>query len=428
MQASSDTRKIGDMLAQMGLINHALRVASVQATRLASEIEYSAEVGLNRLWFRIPTEFAGELRPEPFVVAGLMPAMARREPLELVQNVHISSRLLHSLPTIQQILHAWVPALRPVEVVAQAGSALPARPGAICFFSGGVDSAYTYLKNADDVTYLVFIHGLDIHPDDETAFATAFERVRYVAESVGKRAIAVRTNAREFCKANGLTMVLFHGALLASVALLLGFERSYIPASQTYGDLEPWGSHALLDPMWSTESSHIIYDGAEARRIDKVRAVAEEPELLSSLRVCAGKGQGSNCGKCEKCLLTMLALRLVGAKTGLFPPVDLREARKLRPSLDSLEYYLEMYEVARQTRDTEVEKLLRSLLRNFELRHIIKRTDALLFGGRLRNLFGKRRIGPDRRLLRPEDLAHTDMNSPDAVRSWRTKLSNWRAK
>jgi bacterioferritin-associated ferredoxin len=350
--------------------------------------------------------------------------MARRENLELDPELRMSPRLLGSLTTIQQILNAWVPGLHRVQVVAQPSLPAPPRRGAICFFSGGVDSAYTYLKNAEDITYLVLIHGLDIHSEDEASFARAFEGVRQVAEGLGKSVIPVRTNAREFCKANGLTMILFHGALLASVALLLGFERSYIPASQTYWDLDPWGSHALLDPLWSTEASQIIYDGAEARRIDKVRAVAEHPELLASLRVCAGEGQGSNCGECEKCLLTMLAMRLVGAKTPILPKLNLNRVKRLKPTLDNLEYYLEMHDVAQQVGDLEVEKLLRSTMRNFELRQILKRTDALLLGGRLRKLFGK----PNRAhapLLRPRDITSGDMDDVQAARLWRTDVSCW---
>jgi hypothetical protein len=358
----------------------------VESKQIGQEIELSAIIGETRLWYRVPGLFAGRVRAEAFLVSALMPAMARGESLELSTQICISPRLLKSIPKIQEILHAWNPALRKIAVRTNSGAPAPSRPGAACFFSGGVDSAYTYLKHANEITHLVLIHGLDIPPDDEASFSQALVQSRDLAARLGKTLVPVRTNAREFCKANGLTMILFHGALLASVSLLLGFEHNYVPASQTYDDLDPWGSHALLDPLWSTESSEIIYDGGEARRIDKVRAVVEDPRLLASLRVCPGNGGGSNCGKCEKCLLTMTALRLVDATTPAFPKLSMERLRKLAVNFDSLEYYLEMYEVAQQVGDSAVEKSLRSALRRFEVKQILKRTDAVLLGGSMRRL------------------------------------------
>jgi len=399
-----------------------MRLGGVQAKDFGSEIEISANIGDKRLWYRVPSSFAGEVRAEAFVIAGLMSAMAKGESLEVSPELRISRRLLGSLPTIQHILHAWIPALQIINVRANCGLPAPPRPDAACFFSGGVDSAYTYLKHADEISHLILIHGLDMHHDDQDSFARALGRGSEVADNLGKTIVPVRTNAREFCKASGLTMILFHGALLASVSVLLGFQRNYIPASQTYNDLEPWGSHPLLDPLWSTEACEIIYDGAEARRIDKVRVVAEHPDMLASLRVCPGHGAGGNCGQCDKCLLTMIALRLVRAQTSAFPKLDVRQTKNLLVNLDNLEFYLEMYEVAQEVGDAEIEKRLRSCLRRFEMKQLAKRADAVFLGGMVRRLVGGFRGTPSKSaLLRPEDPAHTTHSDTAAIRLWRTK-------
>ena len=49
--------------------------------------------------------------------------------------------------------------------------------------------------------------------------------------------------------------------------------------------------------------------------MDKVRLIANQPALLRNLRVCAADsvGQLYNCGRCWKCLMTMVALLAVGA-------------------------------------------------------------------------------------------------------------------
>jgi 7-cyano-7-deazaguanine synthase in queuosine biosynthesis len=396
-----------------------MRLSFAPAKQFGQELEIAATIGETRLWYRIPSALAGEVRAEPFLVAGLMPAMARGEKLEVSSSFRISPRLFTSLPKIQQILHVWVPALKEIEVQTVCGTPAPPRPGSACFFSGGVDSAYTFLKHKEETTHLVLIHGLDIRHDDEAAFSRVLDPAREIAQRLGKTLIPVRTNAREFCKANGLTMVLFHGALLASVALLLGFERSYIPASQTYDDLEPWGSHALLDPLWSTESSEIIYDGGEAGRVEKVRVIAAHPDLLASLRVCSS-GTGSNCGACEKCLLTLTALRLVRAHTSAFPELDLERLKKLKVTFDNLEYFVEMCEVAAQNGDIKLHRLLNSSLRRFETKQILKRADAVFLGGTVHRLVGGLRDKSKRpALLRTEDP--TSQDGTRALKLWRMK-------
>jgi hypothetical protein len=398
-----------------------MRLSCVQAKQFGSEIEIAANIGETRLWYRVPAAFGEQVRSEPFLVAGLMPAMVSGGGLAVSSDLGISPRLLASLPRIQQILHTWIPALRKIDVEARPEMPVAARPGAACFFSGGVDSTYTYLKHADELTHLILIHGLDIHHEDEASFSRALDPARDLAQRLGKVLIPVRTNAREFCKAHGLTMLLFHGALLASVSLLLGFGRNYIPASQTYDDLEPWGSHALLDPLWSTEASEIIYDGGEARRIDKVAAVAERPELLASLRVCAA-GTGANCGACDKCLLTLTALRLVGAHTAAFPKLDLERLKALKINLDNLEYFVEMWEMAGQIGDLELQRLLDKSLRRFEAKQILKRADSVFLRGAVHRLVSSLREKPkETPLLRPEDPTYGNATGARALRLWRTR-------
>jgi hypothetical protein len=51
-------------------------------------------------------------------------------------------------------------------------------------------------------------------------------------------------------------------------------------------------------------------------RLDKVAAIAEWPEALAVLRVCLMfdvPNGAPNCGRCEKCVRTMLELMLCGA-------------------------------------------------------------------------------------------------------------------
>jgi hypothetical protein len=106
-----------------------------------------------------------------------------------------------------------------------------------------------------------------------------------------------------------------HGSALATVALLLGgaFERVFVPATLTYAHLVPLGSHPLLDPLWSTEQVELVHDGCEASRIDKLAVLSHDDVARRHLRVCFQNRAGRyNCGECEKCLRTMVALRALG--------------------------------------------------------------------------------------------------------------------
>jgi hypothetical protein len=100
------------------------------------------------------------------------------------------------------------------------------------------------------------------------------------------------------------------------VALLLSprFAKVYVPASQTYAQLFPLAPHPVLDPLWSNDTTAIVLDGCEASRIDKARRIAGCELALASLRVCYENRAGAyNCGRCEKCLRTMLNLYIAGA-------------------------------------------------------------------------------------------------------------------
>jgi len=73
----------------------------------------------------------------------------------------------------------------------------------------------------------------------------------------------------------------------------------------------------------------LVHDGAEMRRPEKLPTIVECPSALAHLRVCA-QDMNTNCGRCEKCLRTMIPLRVLGVE-GPFPPFrGLRAIRKMR--------------------------------------------------------------------------------------------------
>jgi hypothetical protein len=343
----------------------------------------SAAVGRFQLWFSTSPGVLLAPRIEPFVVAALLGAMASGEALEVDPAWPVCPRLLAGLDRIQRVLHAWNPRLSPIEVRATAGPPPRIREGVALFFSGGVDATYSLLEHEEEITHLIFIHGLEITLDNETLFARALAGNQESAERYGKPLLPVKTNLRELASAHNLSNFLYQGALLAAVAHALGFPRTYVAASVAYPDLYPWGTHPLLDPLWSTEASEIVHDGAEATRADKIARIGRRKGALESLRVCLANRQQYNCGVCEKCLRTMVALRLLHLSSPAFPPLDsLRPVRRLKVDGDEeLHLFLENYTLALEKGDPAVARALGACIRRYRIRQILQLIDLTFAGG-----------------------------------------------
>jgi hypothetical protein len=228
-----------------------------------------------------------------------------------------SECLRENIKTIQDIWHCWEPGYHRVAIEAPSGllRLSDQAQGVGCFFSGGVDSFYTLLKHPSEITHLIFVHGFDIPLQNHTLRGQVSGALREVAAELKLPLIEVETNLREFSERQ-VAWPKYHGAALAAIAHLLApvCGAVYLPTSHTYSELPPWGTHPLLDPLWGSENLHILHDGCEATRVEKVASIAQHEIALRHLRVCWENREGAyNCGRCEKCLRTMLALHIAGA-------------------------------------------------------------------------------------------------------------------
>jgi hypothetical protein len=301
------------------------------------------------LRYEFPRGYESALSPrngDPFLAALLAPAMVLGEPLQV--PVPVSPQLLRATDEVQAIYRCWDRRLCPVSVQAPVRKRRPRRRGApprtALFFSLGVDSFYALLKNVADhpgddqtITDLLVVHGFDVFVDRENyqVFPAVLAASKRVAAALGKAVLPVTTNIREFSDRLVDWPELYHGAALASVALALQsvLSRGHIAASWSYDELFPWGSHPLLDPLWSTEGLSLVHDGCEVDRLDRVRFIAQYPIALSALRVCYENPNNEyNCGRCEKCVRTMIHLHAAGAleQCETFPrTIDLERVRTL---------------------------------------------------------------------------------------------------
>jgi uncharacterized SAM-binding protein YcdF (DUF218 family) len=297
--------------------------------------------------WRLP-EAPERITADPLLPTLLLLAMRRGEDLRLQGGV--SPKLLAGAAAAQDVILGWdaevrrrrsiaTPPQRRARIEAEVRDPARRAPGVAAFFTAGVDSSYTVLRHLDEIDALVYVHGLDVALEKRGLRARVVRGIRRAADALGKPLVEVETDIRRLSDSI-IGWTAYNGTVLASVAHLLSprFGKVYVPATLTLGRLHPLGSHPELDHLWSSEEVDLVHDGIEAERIDKLRLLAGSEAARRSLRVCwTNDGGAYNCGHCEKCLRTMLALAALGEldRFTTFPPLAARHAARTFLATDS---------------------------------------------------------------------------------------------
>ena len=346
----------------------------------------SAMIGDQHLWFEVPADLEIEVRGEPFVVAALLPAMARGLPLVGHPDLPICPELRQGLDRLQAIFRMWGPVLRcPLRTVPVEVPLAPAPPGrgAGSFFSGGVDGTHTWLEAPDQLERAAFVRGIDFQLDNPV-YDESFARNAAWLAARGATLIPLTSNIRWVGRAFGLGWNTYFGAGLSALAHLIGFSTTYIAAGHTWAELWPDGSHPATDPHWSSATRRMVHHGRGARRWEKLERIAREPGALDILRVC-WQDKGFNCGACEKCVRTMVLLRILRLSAPTFPPLtDLDALAAMTPHDRSEAVFVqEAHELALRHGDTPLARALATSLRKWETRRVLRMLNQGFLGGAL---------------------------------------------
>jgi hypothetical protein len=302
------------------------------------ELSFEVRIGgeAKRIWFRTETPVTASA--DAALAACLLPAMRSGGSLTLSDPV--SPRVLRNQRELQAVQCAWSQTwelagepLHEIEVSAPTRVVSPREPtGRVAaFFSGGVDSWAVVLDNPD-LTDLIFVRGIDLLPDRIAEHAKVADeverRVREAVEALGLTLHVVETNVRELSDPL-VPWEAYSAAPLAAVALMFEelFDRVLIAGDTDYETQDALGYGAIwtVDQLWSSEWLEIVDAGGRLSREQRVRLLAESPVARASLRVCWENRDGSyNCGRCGKCVLTMISLEALGVLPRMitFPPLD----------------------------------------------------------------------------------------------------------
>ncbi|MEO8030881.1 MAG: hypothetical protein ABJC74_10505 [Gemmatimonadota bacterium] len=303
--------------------------------RLARRVVYQQrDANPELLWFDVPAEMAEGLDQSDngWLVALLPLALRMREPLQLSSPV--DEVLLTNCERLSAIWGRWhpeYPAVR-LEVPVATSPVVGALPRTGLFFTGGVDSFFSSLhydatsEPREVVDDLLFIWGYDLPLSNRPAFARKAEALNRIAGQLGKRAVLLATNLRETRLGRLDWARVTHGAALGAAALMLEgrYSTMLLSAALARESGESFGAHPLTDPLMSTGRTSFVHYGAEFTRFDKTAYIADSEAVRRHLHVCWEDASDRNCGRCEKCVRTQLALEMLGARThsSCFDPAD----------------------------------------------------------------------------------------------------------
>jgi len=314
-------------------------------TRVMATVSWEdCDRGRQEIYFETEKPFAEGLscNPHAFLIAAVIPALWCGEQRVYLEG-EVSPELQDGLNAIMSLFKHWYGLAR--DVVRIEAKTISTRPSlrtaerAGAFFTGGIDSLATLRTNRlafppshpGSIKDGIIVYGLEM--DRPEAFDHVWNCVAKVAEDAKITLIPVYTNIRYLHDDWTFWYDAYMGAALAAVAHALIKRLTIVSIASDYDipNLRPHGSHPLVEPNFSSYDLRIKYDGITLSRLAKTRLVADWQVALQNIRVCNKteyyRPGMLNCGQCEKCIRTMLALLASDAlkKTGAFPQTDVSE-------------------------------------------------------------------------------------------------------
>lgn len=278
--------------------------------------------------------------------ACVAPAMYSREKRLWIEfEGGVCPVLSENIEAYQRVLRSWYHDMELVRIECSMKAPLVCDGrGSGVMLSGGLDSLNTLRRataqldpeGATRTTHGIFVEGFDIGgflsdrnarfgdvPAEDPELADrALSAVRRIASSAGVDFVHMQTNIRDlfpYEERGNFWMKRWHGAALVSAVRLLSETIQGVRIASTYDvpHLAPWGSHPMLDQFMSSSLLTVVHDGVHLSRLEKARSVSDWDEGLRNLRVCTKGGTPThlNCGRCEKCMRTMLAFQALGVQS-----------------------------------------------------------------------------------------------------------------
>jgi len=291
-----------------------------QSVRISADIHFDKNNKVENVFYEFERKYEKFLSVDatPFLAAFLLCSMKIGE--EIILDGEVSPTLIKNIQLISDLVTSWKIGFKSAKINCQIKSKDDLKGnGTACFFSLGVDSFYTYLSHKHDrkpIKNLIFVHGFDIDLQNTELYKSALSKMKEIAKLERINVIPVKTNIKKITD-RYIEWDWEHGGAMASVALMLPGKlgKVYFAGSDSWiqrKKVMPYGTHPDLDGLWSTGNLQIVHDGNESTRLQKIqKVVSKSPLALKYLRVCNQNLKGKyNCSNCEKCIRTMIDLKI----------------------------------------------------------------------------------------------------------------------
>lgn len=201
--------------------------------------------------------------------------------------------------------------------------------GAAAFFSGGVDAFNTLVNHCDEKPLLMTIWGADVKLNDTAGWKNVEKHLQSTAEKFGVEFVTIKSKFRSFIKEPVLSAKVIDlsgdnwwhgfqhsiGVIGHAAPVCSSMNKNVVYFASTFTASEKGkitcASTPDIDNFVKFGSTHVVHDGYEFDRQDKVHNITEFAERTGiniPLRVCWRSTGGKNCCKCEKCWRTILEI------------------------------------------------------------------------------------------------------------------------
>lgn len=392
-------------------------------TRFAADVSWedSARTPVE-IWWDFDETLAGDARADPnaFVAAVFGPALRHGERRIAVEGA-VCPVLGAGLAAAGSVIRSWRRSGLPAPRIEPGGGWRAPRPAATGraagYFTGGVDSLHLFYANREDfppdhparLSCALWVRGLDYPGAEESPWAVSqYARLdtplREIAADLGVPLARITTNLRRLEPDLAFFAHEYLGAALLSGAHLLAgrFATVALASSWPADHLVPWGTHPLLDGGYGSAALAVRHEALGWRRVEKVARLRAHGWALERLISCsdAPAGAAMNCGRCTKCVRTLLELEAAGAldRARSFPPGRVTAETIRALDLEGTEYFWAtlvppMRRLGREDVAKAIERKIcasiryRRLLAGLDGYGWIRRFDREVLGGRGKILF-----------------------------------------
>jgi hypothetical protein len=351
-------------------------------------------------WFEVPEsqEKRISLSSEPYLRA-LLP-LASVEGYRLVFEQPLDPYSVYSCQRWLSMLQSWLPSsYRTVEIEADLQEVADPEEGETLFtYSGGVDSLYTVYRHhvcsawsPYELSTAMLVHGLDIPLEEGGHFDVVLHQAKKVLEPLDLEVINLKTNIKSFNR----IYLYEHPATIAACFMAVGSggRTGIIASTGSPGKeaLRP-GSTPFTDPQLGYSGFKIENGDWEVSRMEKIRGIGNWEAGKNHLRVCyVNKEYSKNCGKCTKCINTMLGFKITTGEvpeafhTELTP--EIVGSMKLR-TLDMVKRAMQIYALA-ESEGLASDPLFRALRRAIRKWYLVQVVKSSSLGQRAKAILRK---------------------------------------